>query len=164
MLIEEITNNSGIYIGYKIGSKSIQEINSWMKDLGVKSIPPEKFHLTLIQSTSPKISLESFKPLGKISTHIQLINPQLTSYPVGIGLVDGLVLAFDSNELVQRRVNIRKEFGIKKWKRRWSPHLTISYNYDHSLGFLKKIPVPITSLELSEEYSEPIDLGWVQST
>lgn len=164
MLIEEITGNSGIYIGYKISSKSIQEINAWMKDLGVNPIPSDKFHLTLIQSTSPKISVESFKPLGKISTSIRLNKPQLNSYPVGIGLVDGLVLAFESHELRQRRTDIGKEFGIKKWKRRWSPHLSISYNYDRSLGSLEKIPVPITSLELSEEYAEPIDLGWVQST
>ncbi len=160
MLIEEITG-AGIYVGYKIGSNSIQEINAWMKDLNITPISSDKLHLTLIQSESPKISLESFKPLGKISTSIRLIKPQLKSYPVG--LVDSIVLAFEANELRQRRTDIGKEFGIKKWKKRWSPHLTISYNYDGSLGFLEEISVPITSLELSEEYAEPINTDWMQS-
>jgi len=158
MLIEEVTN-SGIYIYYKLSPKSVQEIGVWSEQLGVKPVPPDKLHVTLVSSNSEKISPETFKPLGKLSSSviISLENSYLDVFPMKDGITNALVLRFKSDYILKRRTQIRKEFNIESWEEEFSPHLTISYKYKGTPP--KDTKIPMDSIELVEEYAESLKYG-----
>lgn len=163
MLIEEVTN-TGIYIAYRLSPKSVQEIGAWSEQLGITPVSPDDLHVSLVTSNSKKISRETFKPLGKLSQPIiiSLKNSSLKIFEMQGLSADlsgnyALVLTFQSDYMLKRRTQIRKAFGIRKWKQKINPHLTISYKYKGRPPDDTKIPMD--SIELVEEYAESLKYG-----
>jgi len=165
MKIKELIEKKqpGTYAGVHFNDETKDALMSFIKENKIPNPPPKhKMHTTLLYSRTP---CPNYKPRGEI-------NPAYVGKPGQYNIwesqpdEDGnktkcLVMEFDCPELNKRHEYLMKEHGASFDYDEYKTHVTLSYDVGDM--DIKDLPKFDKSLEITEEYYEPLDLDWAKA-
>lgn len=163
MMLSEIANKPGTYAGVRFDDDSTNRLAEFQSKLKIpNAISPKKFHVTLLHS---KKHLPNYKPQGKINPPYKGTPSKLVVWktqPDEEGETSNcLVLQFDCPELVKRHKALMDEHGAQFDYNKFEPHVTLSYSIG-DLDIKDANLDDIGSLNMVEEYHQPLDLSWAK--
>lgn len=154
-------NSHRVYIAAQFDPLDSQQLIDWTNSLGIKAINSADLHSSILVSVDSNLTYENFKPNTNLHVPIDLTYSKLEIFPMSNrGTVpsstgQALVITFDSDWLVNRRIEIQKQYGITSSSYR--PHMTLSYDWDSGLGIdLNSLELPIDEIIIISEYKEQL--------
>lgn len=159
---ESLYKDLGIFIGYTLDGRTTEAIRNFCEDKEIPNCLNEKdFHVTLIASESYD---QNFEPEGVLNTPVSVFNFILDIWKSEDNK-SILVAKFESEELTSIYNDILDEYKLETKYDDFIPHFTISYDIEqfdlkekHQLEFNEYVP----SVDLVEQYAEPLDDEWTE--
>jgi 2'-5' RNA ligase len=160
VLFEDAGEPTGAYIACKFSEDTQNTLYKFAEDLNLTDIvPKDKFHITVIYSKTPITT--NFKAKGDYKTPLLVQPKELTVFGTREGN-GALVLELYAPELAQRHQYLMKKYDLAYDFPEYKAHVTLSY--DVGKGF--EIPTislkPLTDLEVTNEYYEPLNKDWAK--
>ena len=163
MLLKEITETKGSYVGVTPSKQSKDNIKKLLKELKVENpISRDKMHTTLIYSRK---CINNFSPKGKL-------DPPIIAKPKSFKIFhtkeekNALVLELDCQELHDRHNFIMDKYGATYDYPEYIPHITLSYDcgdFDAASVDFSKYVDTLKEIEIVDEYYEDLKLDWKSS-
>lgn len=160
--MQEGKKPAGTYVGINISEKSKDALISASEKMKVPNkIDRDNMHITLIHSRK---HLPEFEARGKFKEPMVVSVDKLKIFPVQDGDSKVLVVVLDAPDLEKRNKKIMKEEGAISDFPKYIPHITLSYDVGDFDIKNKKIINYMTDLKLEviEEYSQDLELDWVE--
>lgn len=149
----------GTYVAAKFSKKTKDYFKKLATALKVpEPLPRDKMHVTIVYSRKP---FTNFSIHGKMKTPWTGVVKDLEIFPTQTGK-RALVLRFDCPELKERHEYFKKEHGATYDYDEYKIHATLSYDVGDEWQIPKDVKPSdiVESIELDEEYYEPLSLDW----
>ena len=143
MRINEIKNNTGLYVALKLDKKSSKKLYNWFKNQDIEPISKEDFHVTLVYS---KKYISYYPTLEEPI----ILNP--TTFEIK-KLGDALVLSFEDKTL-RNKWEYTQKLGATWDYDGYIPHITIVYNTENIDP--TKVQPPSFNIVLNKIYNEEL--------
>lgn len=158
---EKITDlgKDGTYIAVHFSKESRDKLQALAKSLKVDNIiEKSKYHVTIVYSrkafTDFTINGKLKKPWKATPTELEIFETQSGSR--------ALVLRLDAPKLVERHEYFKREHGATYDFDEYKTHVTLSYDVGPDWKIPKDFDITklFKSLEIDEEYYEPLNNDW----
>lgn len=157
------SDEPGVYIAVHYSKESQEALTKFAKTLGDFDIVPAKeFHTTIIYSVTPLKKGEVIQPRGwSVDDPLKVKPKHLTIFKTQSG-EHALVLELKSATLKNRFTSLMAKYDTLSTNfPDYKAHITLSYDVGKDYKIPEKVDYSLVkSLEVVEEYVQPLDVDW----